>query len=97
MQNKTNKLTIKDPRSQLQIFTNRKEGRRKIWSRTKWMKLGDWMNKYLFSLVKERPAGGLIIELYDDETNVVSSSADLARMCDTLYSKLYAKHVPDGQ
>jgi hypothetical protein len=61
------------------------------------MKLGDWMNKYLFFLVKERPAEGLIIELYDDETNVLSSSADLARMCDALYSKLYAKPIPDGQ
>lgn len=53
LQNKTNKSTINDPRSQLQISTYRKEGRHKIWSKTKWMKLRDWMNKYLFSLVKE--------------------------------------------
>lgn len=44
------------------------------------------MNKYFFSSIKECSAVGLITKLYDDETNVVSSSAS-----NPFYSKLYTK------
>ena len=56
----------------------------------KWMKLGDRMNKYFFSLIKEWLAEGL-----DDIA--VSSTADLTRAYNTFYSKVYATLVPDEQ
>jgi hypothetical protein len=57
------------------------------------MKSGDRMNKYFFSLTKERLVGGLIPELHDDTNIVISSSADFARVYKIFYSKLYATLV----
>ena len=53
----------------------------------------DRMNKDFFSLVKARPARGLIPELFDKNDIVISSSVDLARVYKTFYSKLYATLV----
>lgn len=61
------------------------------------MHTGDDMNKYLFFLVRERPAGGLITELYDEDDIVVSSSAYLTKGCNAIYSKLYACPTSDEQ
>lgn len=77
---------------------DRKEDGHRIRSRTKWMKSKYRMNKYLFSSIKERPTRGLITKVYDDDDDtVVFLSADLARVCNFLYSKLYTKSTPDEQ
>lgn len=55
------------------------------------------MNEYFFSSVKERPAGVLITELYDEDNTTISSSADLARVCNSFYSNLYMRLVMDEQ
>lgn len=36
-----------------------------------------------------RPARGLITELYDENDTLVSSRADLARVCNSFFSKLH--------
>lgn len=46
-------------------------------------------------MVKERPVGGLIIELCDEDDIVVLLSMDLAWACNIFYSKLYASLVPN--
>lgn len=53
------------------------------------------MTKYLFSSIKECPLGGRIPNLYNEDDIVVSSSANLAHVCNIFYSKLYASLVPD--
>lgn len=45
------------------------------------------MSKYLFSSVREQPA--VITELYDEDDIVMSSSANLAKVRNSFYSKLY--------
>lgn len=55
------------------------------------------MSKHFFSSVKERPVGGLITELYNEDNTTVSSSTDLAKVCNSFYSKLYARTVVDEQ
>ena len=57
------------------------------------MKSGDRMNKYFFSLIKERSVGGLIPELHDENDIMISSSADLGRVYKIFYSNLYATLV----
>ena len=79
-QSKIAKSIIKDRRSQLQKFMDRKEDGHRIRSRMKWMKSRDRMNKYLFSSVKGHPIGGLIMELYDEDDTFVSSSANLGQV-----------------
>lgn len=55
-------------------------------------------NKYIISLVKEYPIGDLITKVYDnDDDMVVSLSADLARVCNNVYPKLYTSPTPDEQ
>lgn len=78
-QNEANKSTIKDLNTQLQTFMDKKEDRCRIQSRTKWMKSGDRMNKFFFSLVKESPMGGLITKLDDQHDTMIMSIANLAR------------------
>lgn len=78
MQNENHEYAIKDFRAQLQAFTDMKEKGRRIRSRTKWMRSGNRMNKYIFSFVKERPPEGLITKLYEEDDIVVSSCLDFA-------------------
>lgn len=59
-ENGTTKAWTKRLRNTLQSFAERKEVGRRIRSRTRWMQYGDIMSTNLFSLVWERPAGGLI-------------------------------------
>ena len=40
--------------------------------------------------MREWPAGWLITKLFDEDGAFVSSSADLAKVCNSFYSKLYA-------
>lgn len=93
--NGTSKEWTKKLRNKIQSLAEKKEERRQIRSRTSWMQSGDRMNKYFFSSVKERPASGLITELFDEDNTTISSSADLARVCNSLYSNLYVWPVMD--
>lgn len=95
--NGTTKARIKILRDKLQSLANQKEEGRKIRSRTRWMESGDRMSKHFFSSVRERPAGGLITELYDEDNTIASSSANLAKVCNSFYSKLYACPVQNEQ
>lgn len=62
------------------------------------MKSTKRMNKYLFYSMKKRPTRSLVTKVYDDDDDtVVSSSADLARVCNILYSKLCTKSTPCEQ
>ena len=56
-----------------------------------------WWTSILLSSIKELHVIGLITVLDDDETTLGSSNADLARVCNVFYSKLYSKPVPNGQ
>lgn len=88
--NGTSKAWTKRLRDKLQSLAKKKEEGRRIRSRTRWMQLGDIMNKFFFSSVRKRPAGGLITELYYEDNTTISSSADLGRVCNSFYSNLYA-------
>jgi hypothetical protein len=56
------------------------------------------MNKHINSLVKEYPIGDLITKVHDNNDDMVASlSADLARVCNILYPKLYTSPTPDEQ
>lgn len=94
---KPTKAMIKLLRDQLQRVVDRKEDRHKIRSQTRWMQFGDRMNKHLFSSLRERSAGALITSLYDEDNTIVSSSADLTRVFNSFYSKLYANPSLDEQ
>lgn len=65
---------------------DRKEEGLRIWSRTKWVKSKNRINKYLYSLVKESMVGGLITKLYDEDNTNDSLSTDLVVMCNIFYS-----------
>ena len=41
--------------------------------------------------------GGLITELYNEDNTTISSSTDLAKVCNSFYSKFYARPVVDEQ
>lgn len=94
-QNEANKFAIKDLWSQLITLTNQEGDGHRIRFETRWMKSEDRMDKYIFSLVKEHMAGGLITELFDKDDTLVSSQADLAKVCNTFYSKLNAYPTTD--
>lgn len=61
------------------------------------MKSKDGMNKYFFSSVKQWPTGGLITKLYDKDDTIISSSKNLAHVCNAFYSKLYSRPTLDEQ
>ena len=56
-QSKATKPAIKDRRSQLQLFMDRKEDGRRIQSTTKWMKSQDKMNRVFFFLSQGASSG----------------------------------------
>jgi len=91
---KTMIIILKD---KLQSLADKKEEGRKIRSRTRWMESGDRMKKHFFSSIRERPTSGLITKLYDEDNTIISSSANLAKVCNSFYSKLYVCLVQNEQ
>ena len=59
------------------------------------MKSWDRMNGFFPPSVKERPAGGLITELYDKDGTVASLGAGLVRVCSSFYFKLNDTPLPN--
>ena len=93
--NGTTKARIKILRDKLQNLIDEKEEGRRITSRTPWMESRDRMTKHLFSSIRERPAGRLITELYDEDNTIISSSVNLVQVWNSFYSKLYACPVQE--
>lgn len=83
-QKEATKSAIKDLQSQLQQLMDMKKDGHRIWSKTKWMKSGDRMNKYFFFSIKERLEGlNFITELYDEDDAIVFISMDLGYVCNS--------------